>query len=369
MGKGTWVRGLGSGVLRILFFAIFLSAHSLSFAQNTDIVGSNTIADVVERVGSSVVNIDVVKYQRQHVFNPFQNYERNFGYGFEMDPNFRSFFEDKLVPIKGAGSGFIIDEKGHILTNSHVVRGADKIRITLKDGKSYEAKLIGIDSGIDLAVLKTEAKNLPYMALGDSSKIRPGEWVIAIGNPYGFSNSVTAGIISALGRSLDDIGKKNLIQVDAPINPGNSGGPLIDIDGKVIGVNVAIAAKAQGIGFAIPINAAKEVLSELIEKGKVVRPWLGLYMRDVDQRLAEYLSLPSADGVLITDVIQNGPAHISGLQQYDIIKEIDGAKVQKATEVTALIRSKKPGMVMSFNIYRGGKIWRINASVGEMPAQ
>ena len=352
-----------------LFLVMFLAVQVVSHAQTAGIIGSTTIADVVERVGSAVVNIDVVKYQRQQIFNPFKDLERNFGFGFEMDPNFRNFFEDKLVPIKGAGSGFIIDEKGHILTNSHVVKGADKIKITLKDGKSYDAKLVGIDSGTDLAILKTEAKDLPYMSLGDSGILRPGEWVIAIGNPYGFSNTVTAGIISATGRSLDDLGKKNLLQTDAPINPGNSGGPLININGEVIGVNVAIAAQAQGIGFAIPVNSAKEVLNELIQKGKVIRPWLGVYLRDVDERLAEYMRLPVVEGVIITQVANDSPAQASGLQQYDIIREIDGERVKTASEVTALIKSKKPGNILKIDIYRGGKIWRITSKLGEMPAE
>lgn len=330
--------------------------------------GANTIADIVENVGGAVVNIDVVKMEHQRFFDPFKDFERQFGFG--IDPNFRDFFEDKVVPIKGAGSGFIIDNKGHILTNAHVVKGADKIKITLKDGRNFVAKAIGIDSNIDLAVLKIEGpSNLPYMDLGDSSKIRPGEWVIAIGNPYGFSNTVTAGIISATGRTLEDLGKKNLIQTDTPINPGNSGGPLISIDGKVIGVNVAIAAGAQGIGFAIPINAAKDVLGELITKGKVVRPWLGVFMRNVDKKIADYINLPLPEGVIITDVAKGSPADKAGLKKYDVIREADGKKIKSADEISSIVKEKKPSDSISLYIYRDGKMISINARLGEMPAQ
>lgn len=330
--------------------------------------GSNTIADIVENVGGAVVNIDVVKLEHQRFFDPFKDFERQFGFG--IDPNFRDFFEDKVVPIKGAGSGFIIDNKGHILTNAHVVKGADKIKITLKDSRTFNAKIIGIDSNIDLAVLKIEGtSNLPFMDLGDSSKIRPGEWVIAIGNPYGFSNTVTAGIISATGRTLEDLGKKNLIQTDTPINPGNSGGPLIGIDGKVIGVNVAIAAGAQGIGFAIPINAARDVLGELITKGKVVRPWLGVYMRNVDKKIADYINLPLPEGVIITEVAKGSPAEKVGLKKYDVIREVDGKKITSADEISSLVKGKKPNESMSLHIYRDGKMISINTRLGEMPAQ
>jgi serine protease Do len=338
-------------------------------APSFGINNPNAIADIVDKVGGAVVNIDVVKMEHQQIFSPFKDFEKNFGFGFEMDPNFKEFFEDKLVPIKGAGSGFIIDGKGHILTNAHVVKGADKIKTTLRDGRTLDAKIIGIDSTIDLAVLKINAEKLPQMVLGNSGKIRPGEWVIAIGNPYGFSNTVTAGIISATGRTLNDIGKKDLIQTDAPINPGNSGGPLLNLNGEVIGVNVAIAAGAQGIGFAIPINSAKDVLSELISKGKVVRPWLGIYMRNVDQKMAEYMGLPMPEGAIITEVVKGSPAEQSGLKQYDVIREIEGKKIKTASEVSAVIKEKKTGDKLSMNIYRSGKLWSIKSKLGEMPAQ
>ncbi len=331
--------------------------------------GQDTIADIVESVGGAVVNIDVVKMQQQRIFNPFRNFDRNFGgFGFELNPDFRNFYEERMIPIKGAGSGFVIDGNNRVLTNAHVVKDADKIKVTTRDGKTYDAEILGIDSTLDLAVLKINTRDkIPALSLGDSSSIRPGQWVIAIGNPYGFSNTVTAGIISATGRALD-AGKKNLIQIDAPINPGNSGGPLIDLKGQAVGINVAIAAQAQGIGFAIPINAAKEVMDELITKGKIVRPWLGIYMRDVDEGIASYMNLPIPEGILITEVVKDSPAERSGIKQYDVVREVDGKKMGSAEELSSYIAGKKPRDTIKIAVYREGKLWAITARLAERPA-
>lgn len=328
--------------------------------------GPETIADIVEDVGDAVVNIDVVKKIR--VSSPFKNFDRNFGsFGFDFMPEFRDFYQDRVIPQKGAGSGFVIDTKGYILTNEHVVRGADEIKVTLKDGRKFTGKVAGSDASLDLAVIKVEANDLPTVRLGDSSKIRPGQWVIAIGNPYGFSNTVTAGIISATGRSLDDLGKKNLIQTDAPINPGNSGGPLLDLEGKVIGINVAIVAGAQSIGFAIPVNAAKDVADELIKEGKVIRAWLGVYMRDVDEKIAAYLDLPLAEGVVITEVAKDSPAEKMGAKKYDVIREIDGQKVSSSAEIQELVSKKRPGDSISLKVYRDGKTETLKGKLSERP--
>ena len=328
--------------------------------------GPNTIADIVENVGGAVVNIDIVKKVR--ISSPFKNFEREFGsHFFDFMPEFRDFYQDRVIPQKGAGSGFIIDAKGHILTNQHVVRGAEEIKVTLKDGRKFTGKVVGQDASLDLAVIKVNAKDLPTVKLGDSSSIRPGEWVIAIGNPYGFSNTVTAGIISATGRSLDDLGKKNLIQTDAPINPGNSGDPLLDLNGRVIGINVAIVAGAQSIGFAIPINAAKELIEELIKEGKVIRPWLGVYMRGVDEKIAAYLDLPLAEGVVVTEVVKDSPAEKIGVEKFDVIREIDGKKVSSSSEIQELVSKKKPGDQIAVKVYREGKTKELSGKLGERP--
>jgi len=327
---------------------------------------ANLIAEIVEKAGPAVVNIDVVKMQKTTFMSPFSDFENFFGFG-TIDPQFRRFFEEKMIPIKGSGSGFIINKNGYILTNEHVIGSADKIKVTLKDGRSFNAKVIGSDAMLDLAVIKIDAGSLPIVKLGNSEKLRPGQWVIAIGNPYQFSNTVTAGIISALGRDLEDIGKHQLIQTDAAINPGNSGGPLINLAGEVIGVNVAIAAGAHGIGFAIPINDVKDILNDLIKKGKVVRPWLGVYMRDVDEKIAGYLDLPFAEGVVITEVSPNSPASTAGLRKYDVIKEIDGKKMSSSSDIQKLIRDRKPGAEISLLIFRDGHNVKIAAALGEAP--
>lgn len=331
------------------------------------IFGPEIFADITEKVGPAVVNIDWEKKIRRKVFDPFSDFD--FGFGFEPQKEFKKFFTDQVIPLKGAGSGFIINKDGYILTNYHVVKEAEKekINITLKDGRKFSGKIVGTDSTLDLAIVKINAHNLPVALMGDSDKTRPGEFVVAIGNPYQFQNTVTVGIISATGRELEVIDKHNLIQTDAAINPGNSGGPLINLKGEVIGINVAIAAPAQGIGFAIPINAAKKVLKELLSRGKVSRTWLGIYMRDVDQAIADYLDLPLAQGVIIVDVAPDSPAEKAGLKKYDVILEVDKKKIKSAQELSDLIRSKKINEKVMLYIYRDGQKALVAAALGEAP--
>lgn len=352
--------------LTLLWVALALPALAAVAPPNP--IGNNLIADIVEQRGLGVVNIDVVRLEKQRAFNPFEDFERQFGFRFDTDPEFKRFFEERTVPVKGAGSGFIIDTKDHVLTNEHVIRDADKIKVTLRDGRSFDAEVIGKDASLDIAVLRVKThEKLPSLSLGDSDKMRVGEWVIAIGNPYQFSNTVTVGIISATGRALDDLGKKNLIQTDAAINPGNSGGPLINMKGEVIGINVAIAAQAQGIGFAIPINGAKEILGDLLSKGKVSRPWLGIYMREVDQNVASYLELPFVEGAVVTDIAKGSPADRGGIQKYDVILKVEGKKVDKAQTIQEQVRNRKPGESIDLEVYREGKRKTLRIRLGEMP--
>lgn len=359
--------------LLLIFIALslmILTSTKVLSVTNLKIQDPNSldiIADVVEKVGNAVVNIDVVKMQKTNFFNPFSEMNKDFGFGFELDPKFKDFFEERIVPLKGAGSGFIINKEGYILTNQHVIHAADKIKVTLKDGRTFDAKAVGQDKTLDIAVIKIEAHDLPTINLGDSSKLRPGEWVIAIGNPYGFSNTVTSGIISALGRDLKDLEKKDLIQTDAAINPGNSGGPLLNLKGEVVGINVAIVAQAQGICFAVPINEAKEILQDLIIKGKVIRPWLGIYMRDVDQKIATYLDLPIASGVIVIDIAKDSPAEKMGLKKYDIIKQVNSQKTEKSEEVQKIVSALKPGNEIKFAIFRNGNNYNLKGLLGEKP--
>jgi S1-C subfamily serine protease len=223
------------------------------------------------------------------------------------------------------------------------------------------------DRKLDIAIIKVSESGLPEAQLGNSEKLRPGQWVIAIGNPYQFSNTVTFGIISALARNLDALDKNNLIQTDAPINPGNSGGPLINMKGEVIGINVAIDARATGIGFAIPINAVKNIMDDLIKKGKIVRPWVGVYMRNVDKEIADYLNLPVAQGVVVVDVAEDSPAANARLEKYDVIRKIEGQTVKDSKQLADLVAGYAVGKKVSVEYWREGKLEKTQIKIGEQP--
>lgn len=307
-------------------------------------VGDGSIVAARKKVAPSVVNIDTVSVVTTNPSIPFE---------------FRDFFPPGFFQnqqqVKGAGSGFIIRSDGYILTNEHVVRDAQTLKVTLYGGKKYDGRVVGTDPQTDLAVVKIDEKNLPAVEMGDSSTLEPGEWVVAIGNPYGFHDTVTAGIISALGRSLEDPNQSgNLIQTDAAINPGNSGGPLVDLNGKVIGINEAIIANAQGLGFAIPINLAKSITDDLIKKGKVDRPatpWLGVGLLEINERIADYYGLANREGAII-QVFPDSPAAKAGLQDGDIIKEINHQKIKTTQDVVDIVKNLKVGQQIEVLIYR-----------------
>lgn len=307
-------------------------------------ISDGSIVTARKKVAPSVVNIDTVSIVTTTPSIPFQ---------------FRDFFPPGFFQnqqqVKGAGSGFIIRSDGYILTNEHVVRDAQSLKVTLYGGKKYDGRVVGTDPETDLAVVKIDEKNLPAVEMGDSNNLEPGQWVVAIGNPYGFHDTVTAGIISALGRSLEDPNRSgNLIQTDAAINPGNSGGPLVDLNGKVIGINEAIIANAQGIGFAIPINLAKSIAEELIKKGKVERPatpWLGVGLVEINDRIAEYYGLPNQDGAII-QVFPNSPAAKAGLMDGDVIKEINRKKIKTPQDVVDFVRDRKVGEEIEILVFR-----------------
>lgn len=327
----------------------------------TDEVGSDSIILARKKVAPAVVYIDTVTVVKTQPFIPF---------GFQ-DFFPREFFEQQQER-RGTGSGFIIKSDGYILTNEHVVRGAQKLTVTLFGGKKFTGKVVGTDPVTDLAVVKIDAKNLPSVEFGDSDRLEPGQWVVAIGNPYGFHDTVTAGIISALGRSLDDPNQHgNLIQTDAAINPGNSGGPLVDLKGRVIGINEAIIANAQGIGFAIPVNTAKKIVEELIKTGKVKRaatPWLGVALTEINQRIADYYGLPNQDGAII-QVFPNSPAAKAGLNDGDIIKEINRKKIKKPDDVVKIVKESKVGQNLKILVFREGKMTVINVKLEEKPQE
>jgi S1-C subfamily serine protease len=332
------------------------------------------IADIAEQVSPSVVFISVEWPPVERQENPFAG-----------DPFFRQFFGDffpfPLPPSdsvpRSAGTGFIIDEKGYILTNQHVVgdHGEDqkiKVRITTAEySGEVDAKLLGADYKLDLAVLQIEKPEeltkLPTVKLGDSDTSRPGEWVVAIGNPYGeqLEHTVTVGVLSAKGRqiTIPDTDRRqykvyeNLVQTDAAINPGNSGGPLINIEGEVIGINTAVNAAAQGIGFAIPINTAKDVVDELIENGQItreetIRPWVGVYFNDITPEVARYFKLRDTNGVILVEVIPGSPAEKAGLSTYDIVRKVGDKTIGTADDFTQAIQDLQPGETVMFVVMR-----------------
>lgn len=277
------------------------------------------------------------------------------------------FFQ--ATPREGAGTGFIIDKKGYILTNNHVVNNAQSVLVTLSNGKKLKAKLIGSDPDNDLAVLKIDqSTELPVAALGDSSKVQVGELAVAIGNPFGLGQTVTAGVISALNRSISEDSSNvlnNLLQTDASINPGNSGGPLVNSRGEVIGINTAIISQAQGIGFAIPINTGKDIAQQLIDKGRVVKPWLGILGTSITEEIAQQYSLPLKAGTLVVQVMPDSPAEAGGLKEGDIIEDVDGQSVVGMPELQQEIKHRKPGDVLKMTVYRQEKKLKLEIRLGE----
>ena len=324
---------------------------------------SNSIADIAEKVGPAVVNIDTVRMVKQ-------------GSPFGDDPIFRRFFGEQFeeysrtIPQKGAGSGFIINKEGYILTNEHVVHRADEIKVTLADGREFTGKVVGSDETSDLAIVKIESENnLPMVELGDSKGLRVGEIVIAIGNPYGLQQTVTMGVVSAKGRSIpvEEHTYRNFIQTDTAINPGNSGGPLLNTKGEVIGVNTAIIPYAQGIGFAIPINTAKRNIDDLINLGKVRRSWLGVYIQGITPEIAEQFNLSEAKGVLVGDVVKDGPAEEAGIKTGDIIKKVNNEEVNSPGELQDKIRNVDIGKNADIEVVRDGKTINFIVKIVEMP--
>lgn len=275
---------------------------------------------------------------------------------------------------KGSGSGFLISKDGYILTNNHVVGDADKITVTLSDGQEFEAKRVGTDPKSEVAVIRIEGNDFPYLTFGDSSALNIGEWVIAIGNPFGLTETVTVGIVSAKGRTLMNkiADYEDFIQTDAAINPGNSGGPLLNIDGDVIGINTAIYSQTggyMGIGFAIPINMAKTIKDQLIATGKVVRGYLGVYPQKITRELADYFELDSPAGIIIAQIVKDSPADKAGLQTRDVVLELNGKKITNPSSFRNMVAGNIPGSKLKMQIRRHGKTITIVAEAATLPDQ
>ncbi|MCS7184618.1 MAG: Do family serine endopeptidase [bacterium] len=302
-----------------------------------------------------------------------------FEFFFDIPDEFKEFFGLPREPQRrkykrrysGTGSGVIVSKDGYILTNEHVIRNAQRITVSLNDGRKFSGKVVGQDSRLDLAVIKIKGDNLPYLTLGDSDKVRVGDWAIAIGSPFGLEQTVTVGIVSAIRQSVSIEGRtfRNLIQTDAAINRGNSGGPLLNIKAEVIGINTAIFAPTgvfAGVGFAIPSNQAKAVIKELIEKGKVTRGWLGIEIKEVDEVIKKQFALPEIRGALVNNVL-DGPAKDAGIKRADVIWRFNGIDVKNVAHLQDLVAATKPGTIAKVEVYRDKKLLAINVKVGEMP--
>jgi S1-C subfamily serine protease len=330
----------------------------------------NFIAEAAEKIGPAVVRIDASTKVTNQVPEAFNN------------PLFRRFFGDNLPKPeervkRGTGSGFILTTDGRIVTNAHVVSGTDTVKVTLKDGREFEGKVQGVDPLTDVAVVKINAKELPQVTLGRSDNIVPGQWAIAIGNPLGLDNTVTVGIISATGRTSSQVGipdkRVRFIQTDAAINPGNSGGPLLNDQGEVIGINTAIRADAQGLGFAIPIETAKRVSDQLFAKGKAEHPYLGIQMlsltpatkAEVNKQLDNKITIDR--GVAVTRVVENSPAKQADLRAGDVIQKIDGIAVNTPGDVQERVENTAVGKELEVEINRFGQVQKIKVRPGAFP--
>ncbi len=363
-----------SGVSGIVCFSLLIWSGFLfcgPAANSAAFGGPASFADLVDSVKGSVVNISTTQTLKENPMQPF------------IGPNspFRDFFGDEFKHFFGdipqgqlkthaLGSGFIISEDGLILTNNHVVEKADEIRIKTLDGKEYEAKVVGRDPKTDIALVQIKVKgNLPKPAkLGDSEAIRVGDWVIAVGNPFGLGNTVTSGIISAKGRVIGAGQYDDFLQTDAAINPGNSGGPLFTMSGEVVGINTAIVAQGQGIGFATPINMAKEILDQL-KTGKVIRGWLGIMIQDITPELAESFGTKAAKGVIVADVVAGSPAEKSGLKRGDIVQTLNGKPVENANQLSRSVAAMAPETKAAIEVIRDGKPVTVKLTIGTMPEE
>ncbi|MEE8398122.1 MAG: DegQ family serine endoprotease [Desulfobacterales bacterium] len=325
---------------------------------------------LAEMASPTVVNISTITIIKgggrgsPHFLGPHQNDE-------EMKEFFDRFFggrsgSQREFRQRSLGSGFIIGKDGFIVTNDHVIKNADTVKVILTDGKEYEAEVVGRDSTTDLALIKIQPdRDLPVIHFGDSEALRVGQWVVAIGNPFGLDHTVTAGIVSAKGRVIGSGPYDDFIQTDASINPGNSGGPLLNMKGEVVGINTAISAGGQGIGFAIPINLAKGVIRQLKDHGRVTRGWLGVAIQNVSDELAEYYGLKDRKGVLVNRVFPGDPADEAGIRANDIILSINGRAMGKSRELTALIADIGVGDVARITVYRGGTTKTFKVKIGQ----
>jgi Do/DeqQ family serine protease len=356
----------------VIVLSIFALGLTISADSSAQVVNRETpVVRAVRKVGPAVVNISSV-YEVRKRTGPFS--------GFGANPFFEEFFKDFFDPrfdrrqqYTSLGSGVIIDgKKGLILTNAHVIQKTATIKVMLQDEREFEAKIVGADPDSDLAVLKIDSENqLPDATMGSSDDLMIGETVIAIGNPFGFSHTVTTGVISALNRSIraEDRVYNDFIQIDASINPGNSGGPLLNINGDLIGINTAIYAKAQGIGFAIPISKARKIISDLIQYGEVKQAWIGIIVQDMDEKLAGYLNVAGQKGVIVTSVEAQSPAEAAGVQESDIIVSIAKKSVGSVEEYESATKILAAGDTLQAALWRDGNMKTVTIKTKVFPLE
>jgi serine protease Do len=354
-------------ILLIIISTCFVLATT-QFAQTNELM---SLSGLVKRLTPSVVNISTTNTTKFGM-TPHQS-----PFGERGDDPFEEFFNrffgelpQREFKRKGLGSGFILSDDGFIITNNHVVEKADDIKVILQDGESYKANIIGKDPKTDLALLKIEPRHkLNAVSLGRSNTLEIGDWVVAIGNPFGLGHTVTTGIVSAKGRSLGLGAYDDFIQTDAAINPGNSGGPLFNLNGDVVGVNTAIIAGGQGIGFAIPVDMARNVVEQLQNKGKVVRGWLGVLVQQITPEIAESLNLSQPEGALVSDVTPGGPADKAGIRRGDVIVAFDGNKIEDMPDLPKTVATNEPGTKSKLTFLRNGKEKTVDLTLGELPEE
>ena len=360
--------------LAVLSFSLMASASG--HAQ-----GLPDFTDLAEKHGAEVVNISVT--QSVHNNGPVGGFP-----GMEGDEQMQEFFKRFGIPLmpglpgqggapqpdyksQSLGSGFIISSDGYVLTNAHVINEADEVIVKLADKREFKAKIIGADKRTDVALLKIDATGLPKVMIGDSAKLKVGEWVAAIGSPFGLENTMTAGIVSAKGRALPQENFVPFIQTDVAINPGNSGGPLFNLAGEVVGINSQIYSRSggsMGLSFAIPIDVAIDVSNQLKANGKITRGWLGIAIQEITKELAESFSMKNTNGALVAGVEKNGPADKGGLEAGDVITKFDGKAIGVSADLPRAVGATKPGKIAAVEILRKGSAKTLNIGVGEMPS-
>ncbi len=362
-----------SVVISLLLLCSIATQGGCESRAKTEVIGfPQSFADLAEKVKPAVVNISTTSTVKmpgnpfRHFFGPNQN-----GQNEPFDDFFKRFFNeipDQKMKQQSLGSGFIINKDGYIITNNHVIDNAEEIKVKLSDGREFKAKVIGRDSKTDLALIKISSvfENLPILALGDSDSMRVGDWVLAVGNPFGLEQTVTQGIISATGRVIGSGPYDDFLQTDAPINPGNSGGPLVNLKGEVIGINSAIVPGGQGLGFAIPSSLAKTITTQLKEKGKVVRGWIGVSIQTVTPELAKSFGMKEAKGALVGDVIKGGPAEKAGIKSGDIIIAFDGKNVKNSSDLPRIVAETAVGKSVTLTVIRENKEKQVTITVEEM---